>query len=211
MTLTDTAPDDEIQVWPSYTDVALNVVLILLMYLFAQAVVASQTSAALLLIHQRQTDLRNEITAALPEDLRTFVSVVADGNLLRVTFADRVLFDRGSADLRAQGQRLLGLVGGVLHQRVESFTQVQVEGHTDDLPISTPQFRSNWELSSARATSVVRFLQDRSAIAPDKLSATGYAEYHPIDPTPTEDGRAKNRRIAMVIVYSVHRAAPATR
>jgi chemotaxis protein MotB len=194
--------DSGSQVWPSFTDVVLNVTLILLFYIFAQAVISSQTSAALLLIQQRQRDLKAEVLAALPDASRKDVNIIEDGNLLRITFADRVLFETAQADLKPAGIEMLGAIGGVLQRRLSSFRQIQIEGHTDNIPIKTSRFASNWELSSARATSVVRFLQDQSAIEPNRLSATGHAEYHPVDQGTTDEARAHNRRIEMLVVYS---------
>jgi chemotaxis protein MotB len=194
-------------VWPSFTDVVLNVTLILLFYIFAQAVISSQTSAALLAIQQRQRDLKAEVLAALPDGTRRDVNIFEDGNLLRITFADRVLFDAAQAELKPAGIEVLGAIGGVLQPRLSTFRQIQIEGHTDNIPIKTSRFASNWELSSARATSVVRFLQDQSGIDPSRLSATGHAEYHPVDAGTTDDARAHNRRIEMLVVYSTHEVA----
>jgi len=77
---------------------------------------------------------------------------------------------------------------------------IRVEGHTDDRPISTAIFPSNWELSSARATSVVRYLSDSHGIAPDRISALGYGEYRPIKPNNSVENRAKNRRVDVVVL-----------
>jgi chemotaxis protein MotB len=196
------ADADEVQIWPSYTDVAFNIILILIVYEFTQAVIYSQTSAALVTIGQHQQQLRDEVLKALPPQFRDSVNIAGDGNLLRITFSDRVLFDLAQADLKPAGESLLSIVGGVLQRHVGSFTQIQVEGHTDNIPINTGRFASNWELSSARATSVVRFLQDSAAIEARRLSATGYAEYHPVDVADTVEGRARNRRIELLVVYS---------
>jgi chemotaxis protein MotB len=194
--------DSDVQVWPAYTDVAFNITLILMVYLFTQAVVASQTSAILIEVQARQTALQEAIFQALPPEMRQDVTIQPDGNLLKITFADRILFETGRAELREEGEQVLGHVGGVLAQYISSFTRIQVEGHTDDIPIRRPPFLSNWELSSARATSVVRFMQDRVGMDPGLLSATGFSEYQPVDSNPTDQGRAKNRRIELVIVYS---------
>jgi chemotaxis protein MotB len=200
--------DEEVQIWPSYTDVALNIILILLVYVFAQAVIYSQTSAALVAIGQHQETLRGEVLAAVPAALRGSVGIAADGNLLRIRFSDRVLFDLADANLKEEGQKLLAVLGTVLKRHLSSFSQIQIEGHTDNAPIKTARFASNWELSSARATSVVRFLQDSAAIEAGRLSATGYAEYHPVDAGETPEARARNRRIEMLIVYTTRKETP---
>jgi chemotaxis protein MotB len=77
---------------------------------------------------------------------------------------------------------------------------LRIEGHTDNVPIHTPQFQSNWELSTARASEIIRLLMTREHIAPGRLSAAGYAEYHPVAGNDTEDGRRLNRRVDIVIV-----------
>jgi chemotaxis protein MotB len=76
---------------------------------------------------------------------------------------------------------------------------IQVEGHTDNLPIATSQFPSNWELSSARAGSVVRFFIDHE-VAPKRLSAAGYSEFHPVATNETAEGRSRNRRVTLMIL-----------
>jgi chemotaxis protein MotB len=78
--------------------------------------------------------------------------------------------------------------------------QIRIEGHTDNRPISTVRYPSNWELSSARATSVVRYLIDVEKFSPDKLSALGFGEFRPIAPNDSDINRAKNRRIDIVVL-----------
>lgn len=200
--------EQELQVWPSYTDVALNVILILLFYLFAQAVISSQTSAAMFEIKRQQEELKQKVNAEIPADLRHHVKVIPDGNLQRFTFANQVLFESGKAELKETGKRILEATGRVFQGQVGKFTKIQIEGHTDNQNINTVEYRSNWELSSARATTVVRFLEDTCGLDPRLLSATGYSQHQPVDRQDSEEGRARNRRIELVVVYSVN-AAPA--
>ncbi|HHW18203.1 MAG TPA: OmpA family protein, partial [Firmicutes bacterium] len=77
---------------------------------------------------------------------------------------------------------------------------IRVEGHTDNWPISTDKFPSNWELSTARATNVVRFLIEEAGIQPERLQAAGYGEYHPIDSNDTPEGRQRNRRVDVILM-----------
>jgi chemotaxis protein MotB len=77
---------------------------------------------------------------------------------------------------------------------------LRVEGHTDNIPIHTPEFDSNWELSTARATSIARLFLDLKAMPPDRISAAGYAEFHPVADNDTADGRAENRRVDLVVL-----------
>jgi chemotaxis protein MotB len=122
---------------------------------------------------------------------------------LKVTFIDKILFNSGSARLNERGQQLL-------LEFAESFKEskdqnIMVEGHTDDVSVGAAlktRFPSNWELSTARATAVVTFLQDRAGLEPERLSATGYSYYQPLAPNDTEDGRSQNRRIEIILVSS---------
>jgi chemotaxis protein MotB len=79
-------------------------------------------------------------------------------------------------------------------------SNLRIEGHTDNVPIHTVQFLSNWELSTARATEIIRIFITRENIGPERLSAAGYAEYHPVADNSTEDGRRLNRRVDIVII-----------
>jgi chemotaxis protein MotB len=106
-------------------------------------------------------------------------------------------FDSGSATLRASSMDTLDRIGSVL---AAVGSNLRIEGHTDDVPIHTPQFQSNWELSTARATEIIRLLLTREGIAPPRLSAAGYAEFHPIADNSTDDGRHLNRRVDVVIL-----------
>jgi chemotaxis protein MotB len=108
-----------------------------------------------------------------------------------------VLFPSGSADLSEDGQATLSEVAPVL----ASFTdrEFQVVGHTDTVPIKTKKFPSNWELSTARAVAVVKFLQDQGVPA-TSLSAGGYSEYQPVADNESEEGKASNRRIEIVVM-----------
>jgi flagellar motor protein MotB len=192
-------PEPEVQVWPSYTDVALNILLVLLLCLFVQATVSSRAAFAVLEIQERQSRLESAVLKEAPQG----VTPHSEGDRLRFSFSDKILFDSGRADLKPTGQAVLRAVGSVLAREAVSFKGIQIEGHTDNVPIKAAEgFSSNWELSSARATSVVRFFQDQVGLPPALLSATGYSEYHPVGVTDTEEGRALNRRIDVVVVYS---------
>jgi chemotaxis protein MotB len=111
---------------------------------------------------------------------------------LTVRMAEKVLFPSGSATVSKAGKETLWKIADAFKD-VKS-RMIRVEGHTDDVPISTTRFPSNWELSSARAIAVVRILQDRG-IDPGLLGAAGYASYQPVATNTTADGRAQNRRI----------------
>lgn len=193
--------------WPSFTDVMVITVMIFLFFLFAQMTLNSEALLAAE-VQRRQKAMAQEVVRALGIDSAA-LTIVSDGNLQRFQFSDRVLFNRGEAELLPQGRVVLDIVGTVLRRKADQITTVQVEGHTDEREIKTPTFPSNWELSSARATSVVRFL-DKVGFEPRMLSANGYAEYRPVaavaeDATKDakEEAYAKNRRVELVLVYSM--------
>jgi len=125
------------------------------------------------------------------------VSVEMDERGLILRFADSVLFDLGSADLRPEAAEALLQVGKMIK---DLENPIRVEGHTDSWPINTEKFPSNWELSSGRAGSVVRFLIEKSGVRENKLQVAGYAEFRPIDTNETAEGRQRNRRVDIVIL-----------
>ncbi|WP_350344959.1 OmpA family protein [Proteinivorax tanatarense] len=118
---------------------------------------------------------------------------------VEITFDNATLFDSGSADLRGESFDILASIGEVI---AEIDNYITVEGHTDNVPQSSIEFPSNWELSASRAISVVRYLKQNNDIQPHRLSATGYGEYNPIASNDTERGRQKNRRVNVVILKS---------
>lgn len=120
---------------------------------------------------------------------------------LTVDILDRILFDSGEAQLKPEGQEVLRKVAGVLAQYPNR--RVHVIGHTDNIPIRTgarSRFPSNWELSTARAVAAVRFLSEQAGVDPRRLGAVGYGEFRPLADNATPEGRAKNRRIALVVL-----------
>ena len=109
---------------------------------------------------------------------------------------EHLLFDNAQAILREEGRAAHGAVEDVLHDRA---VRIRIEGHTDSVPIQTAQFPTNWELSTARATACVRYMLESKRIEPQRLSAAGYGEHHPVGDNATADGRARNRRVDIVI------------
>jgi len=119
---------------------------------------------------------------------------------LSVTFVDRVLFQSGKAAVTPKGQEILTKVGQIL-RHVKS-KRIRVEGHTDNkliLPEYQHKFPSNWELSAARAAAVVSYFQNELGFDPSNLEATGHSFYKPIATNETEEGRAQNRRVNIII------------
>lgn len=116
---------------------------------------------------------------------------------LVVHIMESALFDQGSAELKSRAMEVLDLIANELRDRPN---HVRVEGHTDDTPIHTAVYPSNWELSSARATAVVRYYTENRTIPPERISALGYGEYRPVVPNNNIENRAMNRRVDVVIL-----------
>jgi chemotaxis protein MotB len=120
---------------------------------------------------------------------------------LTVNILDRVLFDSGDVQLKPEGHEVLRKVASVLAEYPTR--QIHVIGHTDNVPIgpsARAKYPTNWELSTARATAAVRFLVEQAGVDPLRLGAVGYGEYRPLADNSTPEGRAKNRRIAVVVL-----------
>lgn len=121
---------------------------------------------------------------------------------LVITVVGDLLFDSGKAKIKSEAYPLLGKVSSVLKDNMAQFN-VGIEGHTDNLPIKHSGWKSNWELSTARALSVVHYLAKEQGISPERLSAIGYGEYRPVASNETKDGRKQNRRVEIVILPNV--------
>ncbi len=127
---------------------------------------------------------------------RDLVEIANHGDWISVDIKSRMLFRTGSAVLSLEALAVLDKVARIL---APDDHEIQVEGHTDNVPIRTRQYPSNWELSAARAASVVHFLAGKG-IAPARMAAIGYGEYRPIADNATTEGRQKNRRVSLVIL-----------
>ena len=122
---------------------------------------------------------------------------IIDKRGLVLRFSERFFFDSGDASIRPEVVPLLT----ILAQSLEALpNQIRIEGHTDSVPIRTPRFPSNWELSTARATSIVHHFLTHHRFEPGRLSAAGYGEFRPIAKNQTADGRSQNRRVDIVIL-----------
>lgn len=118
---------------------------------------------------------------------------------LVITFVAEVLFDSGKAVIRKEAYPALDKVAAVIKDKVYD-RDIGVEGHTDNEPIRHSGWKSNWELSTARATSVLHYLVDDGNLNPERLSAIGYGEYRPVASNDIAAGRQKNRRVEIVII-----------
>jgi chemotaxis protein MotB len=149
----------------------------------------------------------DELVGKLEEEIqRGEVKISELKGKLTVNVVDKILFDSGQAALKPAGIKVLQQIGDILKSAVDK--DIQVEGHTDNVPIrgSLAQvYPSNWELSTARATTVLHFLQEKVGISGDRLSAVGYGEYRPIGSNGSAEGRALNRRIQIVLTATKDR------
>lgn len=143
----------------------------------------------------------NELVGKLEEEIeRGEVKISELKGKLTVNVVDKILFDSGKADLKSGGIKVLKQIGDILKTAVDK--NIQVEGHTDNVPIRgtlAEKYPSNWELSTARATTVLHFLQSKVGITGERLAAIGYGEYRPLASNSSKEGRAQNRRIQIVL------------
>jgi DNA-binding response OmpR family regulator/flagellar motor protein MotB len=144
------------------------------------------------------TTLQAELQQALQREIKMHtVALHRETEGLVISLREFGFFDSGSAALRPSALPALDRIASILAVRT---CRLRIEGHTDNVPIHTPQMASNWELSTARSTELVRLLITRYRFSPDRLSAAGYAEYHPIASNDSVQGRAQNRRVDVVIL-----------
>lgn len=142
--------------------------------------------------------LQTELRQALQHELAVrSIALHRETEGLVISLREFGFFDSGSAALKPSALPALDRIASLLAPRK---CGIRIEGHTDNIPIHTPQMASNWELSTARSTELVRLLVQRYDFAPERLSAAGYAEFHPIAANGTPEGRALNRRVDIVVL-----------
>ena len=124
------------------------------------------------------------------------ISVLSDERGVVIRVLDKAFFDEGKAELKDGAKNALDKIVPII-KGVEN--HIRIEGHTDNVPISTSEFKSNWELSVRRATEVVRYFVEKRGLPPERISATGYAEYRPIAKNTSPQNRALNRRIEIIV------------
>ena len=150
---------------------------------------------------RRLTKTQEELSRSLKDEIdKGNITIQQVRDRLTINMVDRVLFDSGRAVIKPAGLKVLKQVSDVLNKVTDK--QIRIEGHTDNVPISTKlqdKFKTNWELSTARATTVVRYLIDQGGVQPQALSAVGYADTRPIAGNESEEGRSSNRRIEIVL------------
>lgn len=150
---------------------------------------------------KRLTRTQEELSKSLQDEIsKGTITIQQVRDRLTINMVDRVLFDSGQAEVKPAGQKVLKQVSDLLKTVTDK--QIRIEGHTDNVPISVKlqsRYKTNWELSTARATAVVRYLIDRGEVDPHHLSAVGHADTQPVASNDTDEGRSANRRIEIVL------------
>jgi len=142
--------------------------------------------------------IRAELTQTLSNQVANHtVSIQMGHDGLVISLREAGFFASGSATPKAETLPTLRKIAASL---ANTPYDLRIEGHTDNIPIHTAEFSSNWELSTARATDIARLLIDQGLIPPERISAAGYAQYHPVASNDTADGRAENRRVDLVVL-----------
>ena len=218
---------DTLNVWPAFTDTMLAFVLVLVLMLVYQVALSvdvkepeppappEDTTTAEPTGPPPPVKIRQEDQKRIEQRVLAFqrqgrsVDITTDGTIQNLTLGSDVTFQTGSDRLSTEGRRLVRGLAEVIvgtdtfGATVRSLIEIQVSGHTDDKAISTRRFPSNWELSTARATRVVKSLID-SGLDPNriKISATGYGAFDPVASNERATGRSQNRRIEMRLIYT---------
>ena len=149
-------------------------------------------------LRQALDELEPQFEAELLPELESGkVTISVEPRGLVLSLSESALFAPGRAELGAEARRIMRKVGRTL---ARSARPVRLEGHTDDTPIRTKKYPSNWQLSTARAIAVLQFLVNESALPIERLSAAGYGEYQPLVPNNSIQSRARNRRVDIVIL-----------
>jgi chemotaxis protein MotB len=131
------------------------------------------------------------------QHLSDFLNVMVEENKIKIVLASPILFDTAKAYLKDDAQDILKDIGEILKK---TDNKIVIEGHTDNVPIKTEKYESNWDLSFDRAYSVIKFFIEKVGISPMRIQAVGYGEYRPVMPNESEENRAMNRRIEINIM-----------
>jgi|PlaIllAssembly_1097288.scaffolds.fasta_scaffold05714_4 chemotaxis protein MotB len=204
----DHTEDTELWMLPYSTLMLTLVILFIMFYAFASSGSVEYETALSDLASTNPNDPKLKLVKqeiALAQTMRDFIQknnlsdkiqLVITPHHIRIKMESLALFDSGSAELK---QDILFFLNQLYEQLKPMSNMIIAEGHTDSVPIHTQQFESNWELSSARAFSVIYFFLSKG-IPPERLVAHGFGEFRPAYANDTEDGRAKNRRIEISVV-----------
>ncbi len=154
-----------------------------------QSIIAKQDS----IVNSLNNIVKNALLGFNADEL----SVEMKNGKVYVSMSDKLLFKSGSADVESKGKEALKKLAEVLNKSLD--VDILIEGHTDNVPIKTAVYKDNWDLSAARATSVVRLLTNEYNLEPKRLTASGKGEYFPVANNQTAEGKAKNRRTEIIL------------
>lgn len=191
--------------WPVLIDMMASVLMVFLLITFLQTALNIEDLEAIT-TRNKQTEFIKMFQKEFSNEIREKnVAIQQKLNLLQITFGDNILFETGKYELRDVGKDILRRSARLFAEASSTgYKQIQVEGHTDDAPITRTYYPSdNWELSAARAISVVQFLISERVLDAQIFSANGYAYHKPIAANDTAEGRAKNRRIEIRLFFSL--------
>ncbi|WP_461205732.1 OmpA family protein [Clostridium sp. DL1XJH146] len=136
-------------------------------------------------------------TEGLTESVEVSISEIG----VHIDIKDKLFFEEGKADLKEDA---FGILDKISQKIIELPNNIMVEGHTDNIPIHTVEFDSNWELSAARAINVIRYFAEKKGVDPSRMRAVGYGEYNPKVPNTSDENRQLNRRVNIVVQYLEH-------
>jgi chemotaxis protein MotB len=165
-----------------------------------------------------ESELREQEVTDLQELQERINQYIEDNNLslslqtiltdqgLMITILDNALFDSGSAQIKSESQSLAREIAQLLY--TDPPRHVQISGHTDNVPINNAQFRSNWDLSAMRAINFMKILLDNPDLDPELISSIAYSEFRPVETNDTPEGRAKNRRVEVLILPNYRISVP---
>jgi chemotaxis protein MotB len=162
-----------------------------------QQMIAREFDQAIVLI--KVQEVVDEILNEMEDEFQEFkgsVDISIEKDRVAINLMGKATFDSGSAELREEFKPLLLKIGGIL---TKTKGEIIISGHTDNVPIRGGRFKSNLELSMARAGSVAQFLLRSTAVKPQRLSTRGYGEYRPLAPNNSEAGKQKNRRVEIIV------------
>jgi chemotaxis protein MotB len=150
--------------------------------------------------------LKQELEEALAQEIdKHEVALRVEPDGLVISLREIGFFDSGSAEIKGSSERAFAKIAALLKARNND---IRIEGHTDNVRIHTQKFASNWELSTARATEVIRLLIVQYGLSPERLSAAGYGEFHPVATNDNTEGRQQNRRVDLVILAAERHGSP---
>jgi chemotaxis protein MotB len=146
------------------------------------------------------TNLRTELLQAIKDDkFKDKLYITIEDKGLVISVSNDILFESGQADVKDDMKETLEIIARLINRLSNP---IQVEGYTDNIPVHNSRYTSNWQLSAERAANVVQYLIDNYDVKPQRLTAIGYGEYSPVASNDTAEGRERNRRISITILYS---------